>query len=295
MTASLEGLIIKGIGGFYTAVAGDGIAYTLRAQSKLRRQRLTPMVGDRVQFQPGADGDEGWLVAILPRRNSLTRPPVANIDVALLVVAAASPDPDLLLLDRMLLSARQAGISPLVAVSKADLAPERAEAIQRIYGCAADGAFLVCAKSGEGIPALREALSGSVHALSGQSGAGKSTLINALYGLKLKTGQVSRIERGRHTTRCSELIALPGGGMVLDTPGFSLLESPLTEPIHLKEFYQEFAPFEGNCRFNPCAHASEPGCEVRLAVDCGGIDPGRHERYKILFDEMTQRWKDRYD
>ena len=291
----LEGLITKGTGGFYTVIAGDGERYTLRAQSKIRRQKLTPMVGDRVQFQPGGEGEEGWLVAILPRRNSLTRPPVANIDVALLVVAAASPDPDLLLLDRMLIAARQAGISPIVAINKADLDPPRAEAMQSAYRSAADGAFLVCAQTKEGIQTLREALYGSVHALSGQSGAGKSTLVNALYGLKLETGQISRIERGRHTTRHSELIGVPGGGMVLDTPGFSLLESLVIEPIHLKEFYPEFAPYEGNCRFNPCAHVSEPDCAVREAVANGGIDPSRHERYKMLFDEMTQRWKERYD
>lgn len=294
MTAPLEGLIIKGVGGFYTAVAPDGRAHTLRAQSKLRRQKLTPMVGDRVKFQPGAEGEDGWLLAILPRKNSLTRPPVANIDLALLVVAAASPEADLLLLDRMLLFARQAGIKPVVAVNKFDLDPKAAEAIQCAYRSAADGAFLVSARTGEGVEALREALSGSVHALAGQSGAGKSTLINQLYGLKLVTGQVSRIERGKHTTRHSELIGLPGGGMVLDTPGFSLLESQLIEPIHLKESYPEFAPYEGDCRFSPCAHASEPGCAVRSAVG-GEIDPGRHERYKLLFDEMTQRWKDRYD
>jgi ribosome biogenesis GTPase len=182
-----------------------------------------------------------------------------------------------------------------VAVNKADLNPERASEIQRAYRGATDGAYLVSARSGEGVDALREALSGSVHALSGQSGAGKSTLINQLYGLKLVTGQVSRIERGKHTTRHSELIYLPGGGMVLDTPGFSLLESQLIEPIHLKESYPEFQPYEGDCRFNPCAHASEPDCVVRKAVEQGDIDLGRHERYKLLFEEMTQRWKDRYD
>ncbi len=294
MTAPLEGLITKGVGGFYTAVAPDGNAHTLRAQGKLRRQKLTPMVGDHVIFQLGAEGEDGWLLAILPRKNSLTRPPVANIDLALLVVAAASPEADLLLLDRMLLYARQAGIKPVVAVNKFDLDPKTAEAIQCAYETAADGAFLVSAQTGEGVEALREALSGSVHALAGQSGAGKSTLINQLYGLKLVTGQVSRMERGKHTTRHSELIRLPGGGMVLDTPGFSLLESQLIEPIHLKESYPEFAPYEGDCRFNPCAHVSEPGCAVRSAVGVA-IDPGRHERYKLLFDEMTQRWKDRYD
>jgi len=294
VTAPLEGLITKGVGGFYTAVDPEGRAHTLRAQSKLRRQKLTPMVGDRVRFQPGADGEDGWLMAILPRKNSLSRPPVANIDLALLVVAAASPEADLMLLDRMLVAARQAGISPVVAVNKADLNPERAQAILNAYTSAADGAYLVSARTGQGVEALKEALSGSVHALSGQSGAGKSTLINRLYGFTLVTGQVSRIERGKHTTRHSELIMLPGGGMVLDTPGFSLLESQLIEPIRLKESYPEFAPYEGDCRFCPCAHASEPGCAVRSAVG-GAIDPGRHERYKLLFDEMTQRWKDRYD
>ncbi len=291
----MQGLITKGIGGFYTAVTDDGCAVTLRAQGKLRRQRQTPMVGDRVRFQPGAEGNEGWLVAILPRKNALARPPVANIDVALLVVAAASPDPDLLLLDRMLLAARQAGIAPVVAVNKADLNPARADEIMRAYRPAAEGAFSVSARSGEGVGALGAALTGRVHALAGPSGAGKSTLINALYGLTLATGRVSRIERGRHTTRHSELMHLPGGGMVLDTPGFSLLESRLIEPIHLKEFYPEFAPFEGACRFSPCAHASDPGCAVRAALARGEIDPGRHERYRALFDEMTQRWRDRYD
>ncbi len=291
----MEGLVTKGIGGFYTVLSEGGTSHTLRAQSKIRRQKLKPMVGDHILFQPAAEGEEGWMVAILPRKNSLLRPPVSNIDVAVLVVAAASPDPDLLLLDRMLVAARQAGISPVVAVNKRDLAPERADGILAACRKAADGAFAVCARSGEGIDALRDALQGSVHALAGQSGAGKSTLINALYGFTLVTGQVSRIERGRHTTRHSELIGLPGGGMVLDTPGFSLLESDLIEPIHLKDYYPEFAPFEGECRFSPCAHASEPGCAVRDAVKRGEIDAGRHERYRQLFEEMTKRWKERYD
>jgi ribosome biogenesis GTPase len=291
----MEGLIVKGIGGFYTVVDGAGQAHTLRAQSKLRRQRLSPMVGDRVRFQPGAQDENGWLLAILPRKNSLARPPVANIDRVLLVAAAAAPEPDLLLMDRMLIAARQAGISPLIAVNKADLDPQRAAETLTAYRRSADGAFGVCAKAPAGLEDLRAALSGSVHALAGQSGAGKSTLINALYNLTLATGRVSRIERGKHTTRHCELIAVPDGGMVLDTPGFSLLESALIEPIHLKDFYPEFAPFEGKCRFSPCAHASEPDCAVRRAVREGEIDAGRHERYRTLFDEMTQRWRDRYD
>jgi ribosome biogenesis GTPase len=295
MNQAGEGLIVKGIGGFYTVVTGDGEAYTLRAQRKLRRQKLAPMVGDRVLFTPGEGEADGWLTAILPRKNMLIRPPVANIEKVVLVVAAAAPEPDLMLLDRMLIAARQSGITPVVAINKAELAQDRARALADGYRGAASGAFAVCAATGEGLSPLREALAGSVHALAGQSGVGKSTLINALYALNLETGRVSRIARGKHTTRHCELIALPGGGMVLDTPGFSLLEGALMEPIQLKAFYPEFSPYEGKCRFSPCAHASEPDCAVRDAVRLGQIDPGRHERYELLLDEMTQRWKNRYD
>ena len=154
----------------------------------------------------------------------------------------------------------------------------------------------VCADTGEGLDALRERLRGKVHALAGQSGAGKSTMINALYGLDLETGDLSRkIERGKNTTRHCQLIPVEGGGMVLDTPGFSLLETELFDPVELKDSWPEFAPYEGGCYFQPCYHATEPRCAVREAVAAGKIDPRRHERYVALLDEMKQRWRDRYD
>ena len=154
----------------------------------------------------------------------------------------------------------------------------------------------VCAATGEGLDALRAALAGRVHALAGQSGAGKSTLINALYGLERETGGLSRrIERGKNTTRSCELIPVPGGGMVLDTPGFSLLETALIDPVELKDGWPEFAPREGRCFFQPCYHSTEPRCAVRDAVAAGEIDPRRHERYVELLDEMKLRWRDRYD
>ncbi len=290
------GTILQGVGGFYTALDDAGRAHTLRAQGKLRRERLKPMVGDRVEMMPGEGEAHGWICRILPRRNALTRPPVANIDVILIVVAAATPDPDLLMADRLMLNARRAGISAQLVVNKRDLAPEAADDIVRQYRGAEASPLKVCAATGEGLDELRARLRGRIHALAGQSGAGKSTMINALYGLDLQTGDLSRrIERGKNTTRHCQLIPVEGGGMVLDTPGFSLLESELFDPVALKDGWPEFAPYEGQCYFQPCYHATEPRCAVLEAVAAGSIDARRHGRYVALLEELKQRWRDRYD
>ncbi len=292
----MEGSVLSGVGGFYTVLSDDGVRYTLRAQAKLRRQRMTPMVGDRIRFQPGEGDQHGWLEAILPRRNQLIRPPVANIDRIAIVVSAGTPEPDLMLVDRMLIFARQNEIKPVIVVNKCDEGGEAALEIARQYEGTGAQVFRTCAATGEGLDVLREALKGTVHALGGQSGVGKSTLINKLYGLSQETGSLSeKIERGKNTTRHCELIPLEGGGMVLDTPGFSLLELQLMDPVELRTWMPEFDEYEGTCRFQPCVHVSEPGCTVRAAVAEGKIPKERWERYKALHEDMTQRWRERYD
>lgn len=292
----MQGTILRGIGGFYYAMDDDGTIHTLRAQGKIRRERLRPKVGDRVELTPGEGEEHGWIHQILPRRNELARPPVANIDRIVVVVAAAAPDPDLTLADRMLINARRAGIEAMLAVNKSDLNPETAADIVSQYRGADVSPMAISASTGEGLDALRQALRGKIHALSGQSGAGKSTLVNALYGLSAETGDLSRkIERGKNTTRHCELIPVPDGGMVLDTPGFSLLETDVFDPVELKESYPEFAEYEDQCFFQPCYHATEPRCAVRAAVAEGKIDAQRHERYAALLNEMKQRWRERYD
>ena len=291
----MQGTILQGIGGFYTAMDGAGERYTLRAQRKLRRVSK-PKVGDRVEFAPGTGEEDGWIEAILPRRNELDRPPVANIDRVVIVASAGAPAADLPLVDRMLVAARRRGIEPVLAVSKCELDPGMAAEIARQYRDARVSAIAVSARTGENLDALRALLRGSVHALAGQSGAGKSTLINALYGLDLETGGLSeKIERGKNTTRSSQLIPLLGGGMVLDTPGFSLLETELFDPVELKDSYPEFERYEGGCYFQPCYHASEPRCAVRDAVAAGEIDESRHGRYVELLSEMRIKWRERYD
>ena len=291
----LQGILLKGVGGFYYARIEDESVYTLRAQGKLRRDRMKPKVGDRVEFSPGTGEEHGWILRVEPRKNELTRPPVANVDVIAIVVAAATPEPDLLLADRLMLNARRAGIGVQMVVSKCDLDPERAEAICRQYRGADANPIAVSSANGTGIGELREMLKGKIHALAGQSGVGKSTLINALYGLNTETGDLSKkIERGKNTTRHCELIPV-SGGMVLDTPGFSLLESDPFDPVELKDGYPEFAPYEGQCFFHPCYHATEPKCAVLNAVKEGAIDSERHARYVALLEETKERWRERYD
>lgn len=292
----MQGTILRGIGSFYYVRDDSGQVHQVRAQRKLRRERLKPKIGDRVEITPGEGEEDGWIHGIMPRKSELVRPPVSNIDAVVIVAAAAAPLPDLMMVDRLMINARRAHIDVQLVISKCDLDEGLADDIIRQYRGAACDPIKVSARTGEGVDLLRARLRGRVHALAGQSGAGKSTLINALYGLTLETGDLSRrIDRGRNTTRSCELIPVEGGGMVLDTPGFSLLETDVFDPVEIKDSYPEFIPLEGGCYFQPCYHASEPRCAVRDAVQAGQIDEKRHGRYAEILDDMRQRWRERYD
>ena len=290
-----QGVIVKGVGGLYYARGEDGEVFVLRAKGKFRKQRLTPMVGDQIMFTPGTGDEHGWVEEILPRESELLRPPVANIRHVLLVIAP-QPAPDYLLLDTLLILAYRQGIAPAIVVNKCDLDRTVYEEICQQYASLQIPLLAVSAQTGEGLEGLQALLRQGICCFAGQSGVGKSTLLSAATGLELKTGEISRkISRGRHTTRHAELL-FSGEYQVLDTPGFSLLEPwEGLEPIHLKDDYPDFAPYEGQCRFSPCYHLSEPDCAVLEAVREGRLGEKRVERYHILLKKVQEIWRKRYD
>ena len=276
----MTGSILRGIGSFYTVLCDeDGREYTLRAQKKLRHQKMTPMVGDHVRFTPGQGEEDGWLEEILPRRSMMERPSVANVDMLMLVIASV-PQPDMLLCDKLILRAEKGGMIPAICVNKIDLGDKLAEQIRREYVGTQLRVFSVSAHEGTGIPELREAMRGKVTCLAGQSAVGKSSLLNALFDLGLETGGLSRkTERGRHTTRRAEMMVVDGM-FVLDTPGFSLLELENgLSPEDFAQLYPEYNALAGSCRFQPCLHDREPGCAVHAAVDAGELGAARWTRY----------------
>lgn len=290
-----RGTLVKGMGGFYTVADEDGTRYTLCCKKKFRHQRITPLVGDEVLFTPGEGEEHGWVEEILPRRSECLRPPVANVEL-LIIVVAPSPEPDMLLVDRMMVRARQQGMAVALVVNKCELNEELPERLRREYRGAEVPVLAVSAREERGLEALRQRMAGRLCCLSGQSGVGKSTILSHLLGLTLETGELSeRIQRGKNTTRHAELL-MGGGVRVLDTAGFSLLElDEKLEPVQLKDYYPEFLPHEGACRFQPCYHDREPGCDVQAAVGAGEIDPARLGRYRSLLAEVRQTWRERYD
>jgi len=290
-----QGVLVRGFGGFYVASDESGAEFTLRCKKKFRRMKMSPLVGDEVLFQPGEGEEHGWLEEILPRKSECLRPPVANVTLLLIVVAPA-PAPDLLLVDRMMIRARQQGMKVCLVVNKCDLDASLAQQMRLQYAGADCPVLEVSAHEHKGLEDVRSMMAGETCCFTGQSGVGKSTMINALLGLELETGEISqKILRGKNTTRHAELL-LSGGLRVLDTAGFSLLElDGKMEPVLLKEFYPEFTPLEGQCRFTPCYHDKEPGCAVTACVEKGEINQERVERYRLLLADVRQTWRERYD
>ncbi len=297
-----EGVIVRGRGGFYTVQDSEGQEFVLRAKKKFRRQRITPLVGDRVYFTPGEGKEEckeedGWVEEILPRTSCCLRPPVANITL-LCIVAAPQPAPDWLLVDKLMIFARKQNIQTLLILNKADLsqAKETAALARSMYAGAEMDVCSVSALDGQTAKPLLQYLKGHTCCFSGQSGVGKSTMLNALFGLSQETGDISRkIQRGKNTTRHAELFSF-GDIRVIDTPGFSLLDmDDVFDPVLLRDYYPEFEPYAGACRFSPCYHDAEPGCAVLRAAAEGKINAQRLERYHTLLADCRRAWRERYD
>lgn len=293
----MKGIIVKGVGGFYTAETPDGLLHVCRARGRFRSEGIKPLVGDHVEFTPGTDTAQGRIDNIGERRNEWRRPPVANIDTLMVVLSAQWPKPDLVLYDKLLVHAAHKGVSAVVCINKCDIADgTEVQAIKAEYAPAGYPVVCTSAQTGEGIGALRAGLTG-IAGLAGQSGVGKSSLLNALVpGLGLETGgRAARAARGKHTTRHVELLTLPGGGRVADTPGFSLLEIEDISPEELGGYYPEFLPYLPHCTCKACLHDSEPGCAVKAAIGEGKIPKGRYIRYKDILYILLENRRKRYD
>ena len=291
MPSGIRGIILKGVGGFYYVESAEGI-YECKARGIFRKTGVTPLPGDRVVLSAVDEAKKiGSINEILPRENLLARPAVANADQLIIVVSVKSPDPELLLVDKLLIEAEKNGMEAVICVNKIDLDKENDNIkIVEAYSGTGYKIFPASFKTGEGLENVREVLKGKVSVLAGQSGVGKSTMLNRIAGAwVMETGDVSRkTERGRHTTRHAELIKLDSGGYVADTPGFGTLELPDVSHEELEVFYPDFETYRGKCRFSGCSHVSEPGCAVKEAVEGRLIDAGRYGRYVRLYNILKQ-------
>ncbi len=291
----MQGKIIKGIAGFYYVHNGEHI-YECKAKGVFRKDNMKPLVGDDCSIEVIDEEKKlGNICEILERKNSLIRPNVANVDQALVIFALVKPEPNFNLLDRFLILMKQNDIPCIIAFNKMDLADdETIERTRQIYSKAGLSVIFTCAKSGEGIEDIKQALKGKTTTVAGPSGVGKSTIINLLQSnTRMETGDISaKIDRGKHTTRHSELIALDDDSYIFDTPGFSSLSLFDIGPEELAGFYPEFEPYENGCRFDNCMHKNEPVCGIKQAVDDGLISRVRYENYLLLLTECenARRW-----
>ena len=289
----MQGKIIKGIAGFYVVEHG-GRTVMCKAKGIFRKDGIKPLVGDLVRYKEAETEDsEANIEEILPRKRVLIRPAVSNVDQALVVLSVRDPDPQLFLLDEYLVVMEKQGLPAAVLWSKTDLDDGSAlERYRRTYEGAGYRVLSVCTKNGEGLAELKDFLRGKTTVLAGPSGVGKSSLLNCILSEAVsETGDISRIGRGRHTTRHSEIFKIDDDTFVMDTPGYTSLELPEIDAVDLKYYYPEFTSFEGRCRFDMCTHIHEPGCAVKQAVEDGEINRWRYESYKGFFEILSDKQK----
>ena len=286
----MQGKIVKGISGFYYVhVVGTGI-YECKAKGVFRNRKVKPLVGDNVEIVVlDEEKHLGNVEEILPRKNELIRPAVSNIDMALVIFAAAKPDPNFNLLDRFLCMMEYQKVPVTICFNKCDLvSEEEKENLQKIYAPAGYDILFTSVKTGENIDRLKALLAEKTTTVAGPSGVGKSSLVNELQtDVRMQTGAISdKIGRGKHTTRHSEIISIGQDTYIMDTPVFSSMDLPGFEKEDLWTCYPEFVPYEPECRFIGCSHIGEPDCGVKNALAEGKISRVRYDNYVMLYDEM---------
>lgn len=288
----MQGKIIKGIAGFYYVyVEGHGI-YECKAKGIFRKDHVKPLVGDDVIVDVLDESKMlGNIREILPRRSALIRPAVANVDQALVIFAIVKPNPNFNLLDRFLIRMERQNLPTIICFNKQDIATEEEkEALRKAYETCGYQVCFISALENEGLEQIRKLLAGKTTTVAGPSGVGKSSLINQLAPkANMETGAISeKIERGKHTTRHSEIIAIGEETYIVDTPGFTSLDISEITKEELGNYYPEFVQYEPYCKFSGCAHISEPSCGVKDAVEAGKISRVRYENYKVLYQELKE-------
>ncbi len=291
----MQGKIIKGIAGFYYVYTGEAGLYACKAKGIFRKEKIKPLVGDDVEIEVTHEEDrEGNITRILPRKNTLIRPAVANIDQALVIFAITKPKPNLPLLDRFLVTMEQRKIPALICFNKEDMADEEACcSLRKIYEAAGYELIFTSAAEERGVEELKAHLKGKTSTVAGPSGVGKSSLINLLAPYaQMETGEISeKIDRGKHTTRHSELLMIDEDSFIMDTPGFTSLYLEDMEKEELGTYFPEFAAYEPFCKFGGCSHINEPKCGVKEALSLGKISQQRYDDYKLMYEELKEQRK----
>lgn len=293
----MQGRIVKGIAGFYYVHVAELGVFECKAKGIFRKDRQKPLVGDYVTLDILSEQEmEGNITDILPRKNELIRPQVANVDQTLLIFALTSPVPNFLLLDKLMLQYIKQDIHIILCFNKEDLvSSEDIDFVKNMYALSGCSVIITSAATGEGIAELKDMLLGKTTTVAGPSGVGKSSIVNSLQGnVYMETGEISRkLERGKHTTRHSEIIPIGEGTYIMDTPGFTSYDIIDIEAENLADYYPEFTSYV-NCRFQPCSHTHEPDCSVKQAVSEGLINRDRYENYVQLYNELKEASKRKY-
>ena len=292
------GRILKGIAGFYYVETKDALVYECKAKGIFRKTGIKPIVGDNVEIEIiDEDNRQGNLVDVLPRKNCLYRPPVANVDQAVILFAIVKPDPNYNLLDRFLIMLRQQNLPVIICFNKQDIATkEEAKELHDAYEKCGYHVLFISVKEDRGLDELKALLKGKTSTLAGPSGVGKSSLLNKLVPeARMETSELSRkIDRGKNTTRHSELFYVKELSddseetFIIDTPGFTSLELREVTAETLMNYYPEFEPFEPQCRFGGCSHIAEPDCGVKSALESGELSGVRYDNYKIIYSDLKR-------
>lgn len=290
----INGKIIKGIGGFYYVETAEAV-YECKARGNFRKMNLSPLVGDNVDISVNENA-ENRIEAILPRKNSLVRPPIANLEQLFIVSSIVDPAINTFIIDKLIAIAEYKNIEPIIVITKIDM-NESYKQYEEIYRTAGFKTIVCSNLDMRGIEEVKSYLKGKISAFTGNTGVGKSSLLNSIDDtLTLKTGETSKkLGRGKHTTRHSELFKVCGG-YVADTPGFSSLDFEKCERIFkddLFDCFREFEPYFGQCKFSTCSHTSEKGCAVCAAVENGKIQKSRHDSYVQMYNDVKdiKEWK----